>query len=376
MSSAMSSASVAPPNGSPTHDHGRTHQQPRDPASEPPVAQVHAQDCATALRVIDALPRIPLFRDATPVDEASRLRARVGMRARLLIKRDDAIPFGAGGNKVRKLELVAGRAMADGADTLITCGGVQSNHCRVTAAVAARLGLDCVLVVNGAPPADASAATGNARLVRLFGAQVDYVADRDARAPRMQQVVEDLRARQRRPCAIPLGASTPLGALGYVRAIHELLQQIPAPDVIIHSTSSAGTQAGLVAGCALHGVRTRVIGVSADASADEATAAVREIIDGIAALLETAAPELRLDPTRLAHGVEVDANFVGAGYGIPTEASTEALTLAARCEGLLVDPVYGAKALASLIASARADAFAESQTVLFWHTGGVPGLFA
>jgi 1-aminocyclopropane-1-carboxylate deaminase/D-cysteine desulfhydrase-like pyridoxal-dependent ACC family enzyme len=366
------------------------------------------------------LPRIPLLAGPTPVDAANRLRERLGMSARLLIKRDDAIPFGAGGNKVRKLEFVAGRALADAADTLVTCGGVQSNHCRVTAALAARLGLDCVLVVNGAPPASAGLAqpssarpgtnsstpttvqasearlrqagigegataklTGNALLVRLFGARVESVATRDERAPRMAQVVEELRARQRRPFAIPLGASTPLGALSYIRAVRELLQQIPAPDLIIHASSSAGTQAGLIAGCALHGVKTRVIGVSADDPADVLTRTIRDIIGGIPALLTAAQPEsgaagpgLNLDPARLTGDIDVDADFVGGGYGVPTEASTEAIALAASCEGLLVDPVYGAKALAALIAYARAGRFSADQTVLFWHTGGIPGLFA
>lgn len=323
-------------------------------------------DAAAALLALDAFPRIPLIPAPTPVDEAKRLAAELGLRAQLLIKRDDAIPFGAGGNKVRKLELVAARALADGADTLVTSGGVQSNHCRVTAALAARLGLRCTLVVNGEAQARP---TGNALLVRLFGAKVEYVPTRAERAPRVRQVLDDLQARQRRGFAIPLGASTPLGALGYVRAVGELLQQMPAPDVIVHASSSAGTQAGLVAGCALHGLKTRVIGVSADDPADEIADAVRELVAGIADLLA-------LDPARLARDVDVDASFVGDGYGVATSESTEAIALAASCEGLPVDPVYGAKALAALIAYARQGTFDRCERVLFWHTGGLPGLFA
>jgi 1-aminocyclopropane-1-carboxylate deaminase/D-cysteine desulfhydrase-like pyridoxal-dependent ACC family enzyme len=323
-------------------------------------------DCATALDTVDSWPRLSLLHGPTPIDEAKRLRARLNLRPRLLIKRDDAIAFGLGGNKVRKMELVGARALADGADTLVTTGGVQSNHCRVTAALAARFGLGCVLVVNGEAPAKP---TGNALLVRQFGARVDYVAGREARAPRLQQVVEELRAAGGQPFAVPLGASTPLGALGYVRAVGELLQQIPAPDIIVHSSSSAGTQAGIVAGCALHGVKTRVLGISADDPAEALADAVRELIDGIADLL-------RIDRAVLTRDIEIDASLVGGGYGVPTPQSQDAIALAASCEGLPIDPVYGAKALAGLIAHARAGAFDGYETVLFWHTGGVPGIFA
>lgn len=336
-------------------------------ASVATAGQLPPGDCATALQVLDALPRIPLVPAPTPVDEAKRLAAQLNLRARLLIKRDDAIPFGAGGNKVRKMELVGARALAEGADTLVTSGGVQSNHCRVTAALAARLGLRCTLVVNGEAQVKP---TGNALLVSLFGARVEYVPSRVERAPRVQQVLDDLAAQQRRGFAIPLGASTPLGALGYVRAVGELLAQLPAaPDIIIHASSSAGTQAGLAAGCALHGVKTRVIGISADDPAEDIAAAVRDLTTGIADLLA-------LDPLRLTRDVEVDASFVGGGYGVPTSRSKEAIALAASCEGLPVDPVYGAKALAALIAYARQGMFDRCESVLFWHTGGVPGLFA
>ena len=168
-------------------------------------ATTHGDPAVRSL--IDRIPRLPLAGDApTPVEELGRLRESLGMRARLLVKRDDALTFGAGGNKVRKLEYIAARATADGADTLVTTGGVQSNHARVTAAAAARLGLECILVVNGAPPARA---TGNALLMQLFGAKMEYVASRQERAPRVEQVIDRLHAEGHRPYAIPLGASTP-----------------------------------------------------------------------------------------------------------------------------------------------------------------------
>jgi D-cysteine desulfhydrase family pyridoxal phosphate-dependent enzyme len=318
--------------------------------------------------LINRIPRLPLAGDApTPVEELSRLRESLGLRARLLVKRDDALTFGAGGNKVRKLEVIAARATAEGADTLVTTGGVQSNHARVTAAAAARLGLACILVVNGEPPARA---TGNALLMQLFGATMEYVETRQERAPRVEQVIDRLHAEGGRPYAIPLGASTPVGALGYVRAVGELLTQIPAPDVIIHSSSSGGTQAGLIAGCALLGTHTKVIGVSPDDPSAAIAGYVKPILAGLESELKVTAGTFgSLDIT-------VDDRFVGGGYGIPSDASREAIALTARNEGLLLDPVYSAKAMAALIDYARSGELDKHETVLFWHTGGVPGLFA
>ncbi len=208
-----------------------------------------------------SLPSVPFASAPTPVEEMTRLRGALGGGPRLLVKRDDAIGFAFGGNKVRKMRLVAADALARQAETLITCGGVQSNHARVTAAAAARLGLRCVLVANGAAPAKP---TANALLDRLLGAEIRYVPTREARAIEMETVAAAERAAGREPYVIPIGASTPLGAAAYVHALTELLEQIAPPDVIVHSTSSGGTQAGLVAGCALAGIRTRVVGISAD----------------------------------------------------------------------------------------------------------------
>jgi D-cysteine desulfhydrase family pyridoxal phosphate-dependent enzyme len=313
-------------------------------------------------------PSLPLVPFPTLVQPLPRLSGRLGGGPRLLIKRDDAIPFGFGGNKVRKLALVAASAQRQGADTLITAGGVQSNHARATAAAAAALGMRAVLVVNGAAP---DRPTGNALLDQLLGAEMVYVGSRDARAPMIQQVAERLRAEGRRPFSIPIGASTPLGALGFVLAVAELLDEMPPPDAIVHSTSSGGTQAGLVAGCRLLGLPTRVIGISADEPAASMSAQVGAIIDGIADLLE-------MDAAVLTRGtaIEVDDRFVGDGYGIPTDASREAMELAARSDAIFLDPTYTAKAMAGLIAYVRQQQLVQGQTVLFWHTGGQPGLFA
>src|SRR5262245_5530921 len=264
---------------------------------------------APALR---PLPAIPLLSAPTPIEELSRLRATLGGGPRLLVKRDDTIGFAFGGNKVRKMALVAADARARGADTLITCGGVQSNHARVTAAAAAKLGLHCILVVNGARPAKPSA---NALLDGLLGADVRYVPARDARAAAMEEAAEELRRSGRTPYVVPLGASTPLGAAGYVKALFELIDQIPPPDIIVHASSSGGTQAGLVAGCALADVPTRVIGVSADESSAALEQEIRRILAGLPQLLECDDAILR------AADVTVDDRFVGEGYGIPTPLS-------------------------------------------------------
>jgi D-cysteine desulfhydrase family pyridoxal phosphate-dependent enzyme len=314
-------------------------------------------------------PRLSLVGAPTPIETLDRVRDALGGGPRLLIKRDDAIAFAFGGNKIRKLEFVAARAQQEAADTLITAGGVQSNHARATAAVAARLGMRAVLVANGVAP---ERPTANALLDRLLGADVVYVGSREDRAPAMAQIADRLRAEGRRPFVIPIGASTPLGALGYVGAVAELVGQIAPPDVIVHSTSSGGTQAGIVAGCRLLGLATRVIGISADEPAAALRAEIAAIVDGIGDRLSIAGPER----AALHAAIEVDVRFVGGGYGIPTTASIEAIDLLARRHAIFLDPTYTAKAMAGLIDYVRGQKLDAAQTALFWHTGGQVGLFA
>lgn len=315
-----------------------------------------------------SLPAVAFASAPSPVEELTRLREVLGAAApRLLVKRDDAIPFAFGGNKVRKMQLVAARAQACGADTLITTGGVQSNHARVTAAAAAKLGMKCILVANGSAPERPAA---NALLDLLLGADVRYVRSRDQREPGMEQAADDVRQSGGTPYVIPLGASIPLGAAAFVAAIAELADQIDPPDVIVHATSSGGTQAGLVAGCSLVGWPTTVIGVSADESSAELERRIRDLLSGVAELLG-------FEPHRFASAsVEVDDRFVGQGYGIPTTESRAALELTARAEALFLDPTYTAKAMAGLIARIRGRRFDPDATILFWHTGGQVGLFA
>ena len=320
-----------------------------------------------AVERLAAIPRVELGHYPTPIDELTRLRAALGGGPRLLVKRDDAIDFGFGGNKVRKLRIVAARALAESADTLLTAGGLQSNHCRATAAAAAKLGLRCGLVVNGEPPARPSA---NALLVELLGAEIQYVATRADRQPALAAAADALRARGAHPYVIPVGASTPLGALAFADAIGEMYAQGVVPDTIVHATSSGGTQAGLIAGCAFLGLSTRVLGISADEPAPALAAEVRRILNGMEALLG-------LDEGTLAGpAIEIDDGFVGEGYGIPTPDSREAGELLARSEALLVDQTYTAKAAAGLIAYVRSGRLRGDQTILFWHTGGQVGVFA
>jgi 1-aminocyclopropane-1-carboxylate deaminase/D-cysteine desulfhydrase-like pyridoxal-dependent ACC family enzyme len=325
-------------------------------------------DFASGLDRLRALPSLDLWRGPSPVQKLTRLRASLGAGPLLLIKRDDAIPFGFGGNKVRKIALVAARAVAEGADTLLSVGGVQSNSARVVACAAAKCGLRCVLVANGSRPDRLSA---NALVDSMVGAEVHYVATREERAPRMAAIAEELRRQGRTPFEIPLGASTPLGALGFAKAVVELVDAGVIPDLIVHSTSSGGTQAGLLAGCTLLGLPTRVLGISADASAADLQGEIREIIAGMG-------PILGLDGEVLAAArpIEVDDGFIGEGYGIPTPGSQEAIATLAQTEAIFLDPVYTSKAMAGLLAHLRKGAYPDRMTILFWHTGGQIALFA
>jgi D-cysteine desulfhydrase len=205
----------------------------------------------------------------------------------------------------------------------------------------------------------------------LLGAEVHFVAGREDRAPTMAAIADQMRREGRRPLEIPLGASTSLGALGTALAVGELLDQGVRPDVIVHATSSGGTQAGLVAGCALFDLPSQVLGVSADDSVESIQATVRSIIEGMG-------PRLDVDGVALATArpIDVDDTRVGAGYGIPTDASREAADLFAKTEAIFVDHTYTAKAAAGMIAGLRGGAFGDARVVLFWHTGGQVGLFA
>ncbi len=319
------------------------------------------------------IPRRPMAFLPTPLLPFPSLRKALGSRApSVLMKMDDWTGFALGGNKIRKLEYyLAGEG--DRADTLITCGGPQSNHCRVTAATAAQLGKRCILILNGEPP---DPLTGNALLMDLFGAETRVVEGREARAPGMEAAAREVKERGGHPLIIPLGASTPLGALGYVRAAVELDGQMdkrggwPSGTTwIFISSSSCGTLAGLALGFTLLGRdNVRLVGVSPDVSQEEILNVTREIALGAGKLLgwKGGLPADLIIP---------EAAFVGGGYGVPTEASREATGFFGARAGVVLDPVYTAKAGAGFLHWIREDRIPRSDTVLFWHTGGAPALF-
>jgi D-cysteine desulfhydrase len=328
-----------------------------------------------AIAHLATIPQVHCGCYPTPIEELPRLRATLGGGPRLLVKRDDYTGPGLGGNKVRKLEYVLAQAVADGAEVAITIGGENSNHARITAVLCARLGLRCILVLNTVSPNAEAAGLKPASLYldELLGAEIHRVGSREERAPRMAAIAGSLRREGKRVVEIPLGASIPLGALGYVRAAQEAAMQLQAMgarvDYIFHSSSSGGTQAGLEAGCQLFGLdEVQIIGVSPDDPAAVISAEVARIIGGIGEMLGLPAGALRDEVTIL-------DQHIGPGYGLETPESEEAIRMLARAEGIFLDPVYTAKAMAALIDWVRRGQFTERETILFWHTGGQIAMF-
>lgn len=313
-------------------------------------------------------PRITLAHLPTPLEKLTRLSQHLG-GPELWIKRDDQTGLAGGGNKARKLEFLLAEAEAHGCDHVVTTGAPQSNHCRQTAAAAAHCGLGCSLVLRGYPPANQN---GNILLDQLLGAHLYWAGDRTP-AERSTEVLEMLRARGRTPYFIPLGGSNVLGATAYVLAMQEATSQLTNLglniDFIVFATSSGGTQAGMVLGAQVYGFNGRVLGISVDHSADYVSAQV-------GALATATATHLGLEPLPLASRVEVNDDYLGEGYAIMGAPEREAIQLMAHLEGILVDPVYTGRALAGLIDLIRWGAFTHRHTILFWHTGGWPALFA
>jgi len=325
--------------------------------------------------LLEAHPRTHLVLGRTPLVTAPRLRGALGPETpEIYLKLDEETGFGLGGNKVRKLEHELGPTRVDGITHLITTGGPQSNHCRVTAAAAARLGLGCQLIVNGEPP---DPPTGNALLCRILGAKVRTVSSRQEREPAMEEEAERIAAAGGQALVIPLGASTSLGALGYVRAAVEITEQLPMTrDRDVHlflSSSSGGTLGGLMAGFALlDRPDMHLVAISADTPAEQLLDTARDLAVG--ALARLGHDERALEP--VLPRVDVADDQVGLGYGIPTEASKEALDLFARSEGIVVDPTYTSKSAAGMIAAVREGRFPAGDRIVYLHTGGHPSIFA
>lgn len=316
-------------------------------------------------------PRVRLAHLPTPLEPLPRLSDALGVE--LWVKRDDQTGLAGGGNKTRKLEFLLGQAMVEGADTLVTQGAVQSNHVRQTAAAAAAHGLACEIILEertGSRAAD-YVGNGNVLLDRLFGARLRSVPGGTDMAAELELTAGEVRARGGRPYVIPGGGSNAIGALGYVDCAREIVVQADELDLridrILTATGSAGTHAGLVAGLAVMGADIPVLGIGVRAPKDRQEANVLKLARETAALLgrPEAAPS---------EAVVADCDFVGAGYGLIDQGVVDALTLAARTDGILLDPVYTGKAMKGLIALARAGRF-RGETVVFLHTGGAQGLF-
>lgn len=308
--------------------------------------------------------RLKIAHLPTPVEDLPQLSALL-QGPSVITKRDDQTGLAFGGNKTRKLEYLLYDAQAKGAKTLITAGAVQSNHCRQTVAAAAKFGLDCILVLFGDPP---DPPDGNHFLHYLLGAEVVFTA-RENVPHKLDEVYDVARSAGRQPYLIPYGGSNAIGALGYVTAMLELAEQGINPDWIVFPSSSGGTQAGMLVGAAMSGFSGKILGISVDEPADALKAHVADLATQTALSIGEAR-------SFSADDVLVNDNYIGEGYAVMGSAEIEAIRLFAGYEALLLDPVYTGRAAAGMIDLIRQGFFKPSETVLFWHTGGTPALFA
>jgi len=308
--------------------------------------------------------RIALAHLPTPIEPLSALTKLLD-GPQLFIKRDDLTGLGFGGNKTRKLEYLVADALAQGCQTLVTTGAVQSNHCRQVAAAAARLGLGCILVLAGEDP---GMRQGNLFLDELSGARLIFVP-KEERDLRLQQAFAHAEEDGMQPYIIPYGGSNPIGVQGYIQAMRELQEQQLNPDWIVLASSSGGTQAGLLLGAEQTRFAGRILGISVDKPADELTKTIMALANQTAAWLGMSTEISSQD-------VLVNDAYCQAGYGVLQPAEVEAIQLFARKEGILLDPVYTGRAAAGLLDLISQGYFGRDETVLFWHTGGLPALFA
>jgi L-cysteate sulfo-lyase len=314
--------------------------------------------------------RFSLAHLPTPLEEMRRLSQTLG-GPEMWIKRDDQTGLATGGNKTRKLELLLADALEKGAGVVLTVGAVQSNHCRQTAAAAVRAGLDCVLVLRGTAPPHGEW-TGNLLLDDLLGAQI-WWAEGVEPLVALDQAAAAQRADGRTPYVIPYGGSNAVGAAAYALAFEEAWDQMNAEnlefDRVVFATSSGGTQAGLIVGARACEYRGEVLGISVDKTGGE-------LGETISALLEPTARFLGLDIELGPGDVRINDDYLGAGYAVLTNAEEEAVRLVAKTEAILLDPVYTGKAMAGLLGMIRQGQIGSDERVLFWHTGGMPALFA
>lgn len=318
-----------------------------------------------------SIPRLRFAHLPTRIEAMPRLSTALE-GPRLFIKRDDQTGLAFGGNKTRKLEFLIAEAQANGARMLVTDGAVQSNHCRQTAAAAAHFGFECTLVLVGD---ETNSLSGNLLLDHLFGAKILW-SQHARRDQALKEVFQQAWEQGKRPYLIPYGGSNPTGAAGYTYAVDELRNQTilndplnGPPDWIVFPSSSGGTQTGLVLGSKLFDYPAKILGISVD----EPKITLQE---RVAALANQTADYLGEKTNFTGNDVLVNADYLGGGYGVMGEAEKEAIQMFARLEGILLDPVYTGRAAAGLIDLIRKDFFKSNETVLFWHTGGAPALFA
>ncbi|MCH2190573.1 MAG: D-cysteine desulfhydrase family protein [Gammaproteobacteria bacterium] len=306
----------------------------------------------------------------TPVGILESLSEMLG-GPEIWIKRDDLTGLALGGNKTRKLEYILCDALANAADTIVTAGAVQSNHCRQTAAAAAQLGLECHLVLGGNEPENIS---GNLLLDRMLGAKIHW-AGSNRKGEDIPEIVSQLRQQGKNPYIVPYGGSNEFGALGFASALFELDQQMDTSKLshIVFASSSGGTQAGLMLGKALLHKSYTIHGINIDKDMSCKSKSFAQII---ADLANSTSEKIQAGKRFELNDVTLDSNYVGAGYGVVGDKEIEAISMLARQEGILLDPVYTARAMGGLIDMIKTGYFSKHDRVLFWHTGGAPSLFS
>lgn len=318
---------------------------------------------------LDSFRRIHFAVTPTPLEPLENLGRELGI-PNLWVKRDDLTGFAGGGNKARKLDWLIADAQDKGCDYIVTTGGRQSNHCRMTAAAASKLGMGCSLVLGDPDPGNRA---GNLIMDVIFGANLVFIGE--ANLEQMQDGIDAeiarLRSEGKNPYMIPVGGATPLGGVAFVDAAREFARQIEGRniDTLVIAVGSAGTSAGLALGLKIFAPHVRLVSISVSRSIDRLRQYIADKANASAELMET---PIRVTPD----DYELHDDYIGPKYGVPSDGALEAIYMTGRTEGLLLDPVYTGKAMAGLIDLARQGRFANSKGVAFWHTGGFPSLFA
>jgi D-cysteine desulfhydrase len=319
----------------------------------------------------DTLPKASLGYFPTPLIELTRLSKTLG-GPNIYMKRDDNTGLALGGNKTRKLEYIMGDALAKGADTVITAGAIQSNHCRQTAGAAASLGLECHLVLGGEEPEQPQ---GNLLLDKVYGCHIHWAGE-NRKGEDIPALVAQLKAEGKKPYVIPYGGSNELGAIAFIEAYKELNAQREALKVdfsyIIFASSSGATHAGLMLGNKILQTHSQIVGINIDKGEMDKVPFDEHIVS----LANSTAQLIAADYQFTADDLILNSDYVGDGYGVIGELEKEAIALTAQNEGILLDPVYTGRAMGGLLDMIRTRQLKPTDSVLFWHTGGAPALFA